>query len=171
MPYALIESIEARRARCRRRSLVGLLLVGVACAFGNGCVQRRLTIRSNPPGATVYVDDHQIGTTPVSTEFTYYGTRRIKLIRDGYETLTTFQAIKAPWYQIPGIDFFAENMVGREIRDERILDFTMKPQKMVPASELMARANNLRTSARMGMVVPRPPQPGLVPVPVPAVRN
>jgi hypothetical protein len=149
-------------------NLTWLLLVVTLCS---GCVRRRMTIRSNPPGATVYVDDHQIGTTPVSTEFTYYGTRRIKLIRDGYETLTTFQAIKAPWYQIPGIDFFAENMVGREIRDERILDFTMKPQKMVPASELMARANNLRTSARMGMVVPRPPQPGLVPVPVPAVRN
>ena len=34
-----------------------------------GCVQRRMTVRSNPPGALVYVDDYQIGTTPVSVEW------------------------------------------------------------------------------------------------------
>jgi hypothetical protein len=135
--------------------LVCTLLALAACA---GCVRRRLTIRSNPPGATVYVDDHQIGTTPVSSDFVYYGTRRIKLIKDGYETLTTLQTIQAPWYQIPPIDFVSENLTGREIRDERILDFTMKPQRVVTTEELLKRANNLRSSATAGVIAPRPPQ-------------
>ena len=32
-----------------------------------GCVRRRMTVRSNPPGAVVFVDDQEIGTTPAST--------------------------------------------------------------------------------------------------------
>jgi hypothetical protein len=145
-----------------------IILALVATALCCSCVRRRMTVRSNPPGATVYIDDHQIGTTPVSSEFVYYGTRRIKLIKDGYETLTTLQTIKAPWYQIPPLDFVSENLIGREVRDERVLDFTMKPQKIVPTSELMARANNLRTSANLGVIAPLPPRPDAVPLGAPA---
>ena len=32
-----------------------------------------MTIRSNPPGAMFYVDDYEIGITPISTSFIYYG--------------------------------------------------------------------------------------------------
>ena len=70
---------------------VGLawLLAAMLCSTaGLGCVQRRMTIRSSPPGAMVYVDNQEIGTTPVSTGFTYYGTREFRLVKDGYETLT-----------------------------------------------------------------------------------
>ena len=59
-----------------------------------------MTVRSNPPGALVYVDDYQIGTTPVSTDFVYYGTRKIRLIKDGYDTLTVQQPFPVPWYEI-----------------------------------------------------------------------
>jgi hypothetical protein len=62
-----------------------------------GCVQRRMTIRSDPPGALVYVDDYEIGNTPVSTDFVYYGTRKIRLVKDGYETLTVRQPFPVPW--------------------------------------------------------------------------
>ena len=51
------------------------VLAVLVCLAALGCVQRRMTIRSNPPGALVYVDDYQVGTTPVSTDFGYYGTR------------------------------------------------------------------------------------------------
>ena len=95
----------------------------VLCARPTGCVQRRLTIRSNPPGALVYVDDYQIGTTPVSTDFVYYGTRKIRLVLSGYETLTVLQPIPTPWYEYPGLDFVSENLVPGEIRDERVVDY------------------------------------------------
>jgi hypothetical protein len=109
-----------------------------------GCVQRRFTVRSNPPGALVYIDNYEVGTTPVSTSFIYYGTRQIRLVKDGYETLTVLQPVPAPWYQWPGIDFFSENVVPGEIRDERILDYQLQPQVLVPTPQLLGRAEELR---------------------------
>jgi len=103
-----------------------------------------MTIRSNPPGALVYVDDYQIGATPVTTDFTYYGTRKIRLVKDGYETLTIMQPIPAPWYQFPPADFITENFVPGEIRDQRMLDYQLKPQMIVPTDQLLSRAEGLR---------------------------
>ncbi len=112
-----------------------------------------MTIRSNPPGAVVYVDDYEIGTTPVSHNFTYYGTRKIRLVKHGYETLTVLQPIPAPWYQIPPLDFVAENLVPGEIRDHRTLSYQLVPQKVVPAEELLGRAESLRARAQSAGIV------------------
>ena len=129
-----------------------LLLVGAAAA--TGCVRRRLLIRSSPPGALAYVDNQQIGVTPVSTGFTYYGTRTVTLVKDGYETMTVKHNFDAPWYQVPPLDFVSENLVPQEIRDERVLDFTLVPQRLAPAEETLQNAENLRRSALQGYVVP-----------------
>src|SRR5262245_60100676 len=101
------------------------LVVAAMLANLVGCVQRRFTIRSNPPGAQVYVDDYEIGTTPASHDFTYYGTRKIRLVKDGYETLTVYQPMPTPWYQWPGLDFFSDNLWPHEIRDERSFNYQM----------------------------------------------
>ena len=54
---------------CRIRWQAPLLLsLAVLAASQTGCVRRRMTIRSDPPGALVYVDDQQIGATPISTD-------------------------------------------------------------------------------------------------------
>jgi hypothetical protein len=119
----------------------------VLCALQAGCVQRRLTIKSNPPGALVYVDDYQIGTTPVATDFVYYGTRKMRLVKSGYETLTIMQPIPAPWYQYPGLDFITENLVPGEIRDERVVEYQLQPQTIVPNPQLLERGENLRHAA------------------------
>lgn len=121
-----------------------------------------MTIRSNPPGALVYVDDQPtpIGTTPVSHDFIYYGTRKIRLIKDGYETLTVMQPIPAPWYEFPPIDFVAENLVPGQIRDQRIMDFQLKPQMVVPTDQLMSRAEDLRRGVHATAGVAEMPGPG-----------
>src|SRR5690349_11442482 len=107
--------------------LAGMLLF---CLLSqSGCVRRRMTVRSNPPGAKVYVDDQKIGTTPVSTYFTYYAGRKVTLVKDGYRTETVYQNINAPWYQYPGIDFVTENLYPWEIRDERVLEFQLVPEE------------------------------------------
>jgi hypothetical protein len=134
-------------------------LLIVVCIAATGCVQRRLTIRSNPPGALVYVDDYEIGTTPVSTNFTYYGTRRIRLVKDGYETLTVMQTIPPPWYEVVPVDFIAENLIPGEIRDHRTFDYQLTPQAVVPTEQLLSRAEGLRAQTQVSGVV----QSGLVP--------
>ncbi|MCS7304131.1 MAG: PEGA domain-containing protein [Thermoguttaceae bacterium] len=116
-----------------------------------GCVQRRLTIRTDPPGAMAYVDGYPIGTTPISTDFIYYGTREIRLVKDGYETLVVKQRIWPPWYEIPPLDFISENLVPGELRDHRILEFRLQPQRITPPEQLVDRAERLR---RGELVVP-----------------
>lgn len=131
-----------------RRAASALVALAI-CANLTGCVQRRFTIRSNPPGAQVYVDDYEIGTTPVSHDFTYYGTRKIRLVKDGCETLTVYQPMPTPWYQWPGLDFFSDNLWPHEIRDERSFNYQLTPTIEVPAEQLLGRAEQLRAASRV----------------------
>lgn len=128
-------------------ALIGLMLLP-------GCVRRRLMVRSNPPGAMVYVDNQLIGTTPCATSFVYYGTREIRLVKAGYETYKVNQPIPAPWYQIPPLDFFSENLVPRQIQDFRTVTYDLKPQTIVPTEQLLGRAEELRRSTMQGVVLP-----------------
>jgi hypothetical protein len=149
----------------RNRRFVGgsrlWLLALVVCALQVGCVQRRLTIKTNPPGAMVYVDDYPIGTTPCSTDFIYYGTRKVRIVKSGFETLTVMQPIPAPWYQYPVLDFVTENLVPGEIRDERTVEYQLQPQTIIPEQQLLERAENLR-HASSGPQGPAAPPAGPV---------
>ena len=144
------------------RRLYRPLLIVVTFSFcaivvlTSGCVHRRLTVRSNPPGAAVYVDNQEIGTTPVTANYTYYGTREIRLEKAGFETLTVKQNLRPPWYQFPVLDFISENMLPHDIRDERELDFAMVPQIVVPREQILHRARQLRQNVKQGIVAPLP---------------
>jgi hypothetical protein len=127
-----------------------------------------MTIRSNPPGALVYVDNYEIGATPIGTNFTYYGNRKIRLVKDGYQTLEVMQPVPAPWYEIPPLDFVSENLVPGEIRDHRELRYQLVPQMVVPTEQLLGRAETLRRSVQAtSAVAPAAPGP-TAPEPVPA---
>lgn len=142
-----------------------MLALLLACQVG--CLRRRFTVRTNPPGAVLYVDNQEIGVTPVSTAYTYYGTREIRLEKDGFEPVSQLHTFSAPWYQYPPLDFVTENLVPWEIRDERDLHFEMVPLRIVPPDELRGRAEQLRTSAQNGLVTPLSPiQQGYAPTAV-----
>jgi PEGA domain-containing protein len=153
-----------------------ILLIVLMLLPAGGCVRRRLNVRTNPPGAMVYVDNQQIGTTPCSVDFTYYGTREIRMVKAGYETLTVNQPIPMPWYQVPPIDFVSENLVWTKIRDNRTVTFDLAPQIIVPTEQLLDRANQLRQETGQFPVAPAaatvigapvvgPPTPMLAPPP------
>jgi hypothetical protein len=132
-------------------------LVAVAISIAaSGCVERKVLIRSNPPGALVYVDDHEVGITPVAISPTYYGTRTIRLVKDGCETKTVKEPMPPPWYEVPPLDFFSENAIPGTLHDERTLDFQLQPQGVVPKEELLARAEALRRGTPAGAVVGTP---------------
>ncbi len=137
------------------RPLTWLLLALLAFASQVGCVRRRMTIRSNPPGAVVYVDERRIGVTPVSTGFTYYGTRNIQVVKDGYETVREEHRFTTPWYEYPVVDFFSENLWPFETRDERIVDFELPPMKTTSPTKVMEHATQLRNEAQQGLVTPQ----------------
>ncbi|MEW4452587.1 PEGA domain-containing protein [Bremerella sp. JC817] len=143
---------------------IGVLALLIAILASPGCVRRRFSVRTNPPGAVLYVDNQEIGVTPVATDYTYYGTREIRLEKDGYEPVVQLHEFKTPWYQYPGLDFVSENLVPWEIRDQRELDFEMVPLRIIPPEELRARAEQLRANAQAGYMTPlAPPQQAPVP--------
>ena len=81
---------------------VGLLLPG------GGCVQRTITITSQPEGALVHLNDEEIGRTPVTVPFTFYGIYDVRLEADGHQPMWTQQKAVAPWWELPGVDLMAE---------------------------------------------------------------
>jgi hypothetical protein len=132
------------RQRFRLRSVSGTALMVATLLAAAGCVERRLTIRTDPPGARVYIDDYEIGTSPCSTHFTYYGTRKIRLVKDGFRTKTLYQPLPPPWYQIPPIDFVTENLLPGKFRDHRTLVYELEPEVITPGDELLRRAEGMR---------------------------
>jgi PEGA domain len=146
-----------RRSITPRKPWLLVLLSALALLSTTGCVRRRMTIRTNPPGAQVFVDDQEIGTTPCSSAYVYYGTRKVTVIKDGYKTETLYHKFNPPWYQIPPLDFITENLFSREIRDERILDVSLSPQEIVPEAPLRQRAEGLRRDARDRQYMPLVP--------------
>lgn len=139
-----------------RRACV--LLALVPAVLGNiGCVQRRLMIVSKPPGALVYVGNQEVGTTPVAVNFTYYGTRQVRLVKDGFETLVDQLYVPAPWYQIPPLDFVAETLNPVTVTDRRTVEYTLLPQAIPSVESILERGNDLRGSTRGGLPPPAPP--------------
>lgn len=131
------------------------ILFGLAslCIMLPGCVRRRMTVRTNPAGAMVYVDRQPIGKTPASHSFTYYGARHFEIVKDGYRTEEFLRTFNPPWYQIPPLDFFSETLWPFEQRDERIIDVQMVPETNVPTDALLASADGLRLQASQGVAV------------------
>jgi hypothetical protein len=178
--------LKSSPVRARRLGVCSLFAVAVLAVIGepaHAIVRRRLNVNSNPQGALVYVDNQQVGVTPCSVDFTYYGTREIRLIKPGFETLTVNQPIPTPWYQYVGLDFISENLVPMKIRDNRTVNYNLAPQLLVPTQELIDRGNQLRQDTLQygtapvigaplgptlpaGAVAPGPPTP-LPPVVVP----
>lgn len=128
------------------------LVAGLAVLAVSGCVRRRLTVRTSPPGAVVSVDNQTIGTTPAASSFVYYGTREVRIEKDGYRTETLRRRLNPPWYQVPPLDFITETLWPWEIRDERVIDVELVPKQIAPMEEVVGRADALRGQARAGIV-------------------
>ncbi len=127
-----------------------LLSVVLFCAGLMGCVHRRVTINSEPPGALVRIDGRDIGYTPASLDFTWYGTREVQLLKDGFETRTEFLDLRAPWYQKFPLDFFSDNLLGRHISDHRDFRFELQPKQSDVSTDVMQRGRSLRSEALHG---------------------
>ncbi len=135
------------------------LLVGLVCCVLPGCVARRYTIRTEPPGALAIVNGQEMGVTPVSSSFEYYGDREIVLIKDGFETQRVIQPIKSPWWDNHLTEFFSENLVPVVLRDDRDFTYKLNPPQVPQTSDLLQRAEALRVQ---GQVAPPPRRGGIL---------
>ena len=135
--------------------------LGLALGLG-GCVQRQLTVTTDPPGALVQLNGQEFGRTPVTRDFTWYGTYDVALRMDGYQTRKTTGKVIAPWWQWVPFDLFAELL---PLTDRRQLHYTMKPttqetadpQRMLERAEVLRRELQSTSNTRKPTTAPLPP--------------
>ncbi|HRQ73350.1 MAG TPA: PEGA domain-containing protein [Phycisphaerales bacterium] len=107
-----------------RPALLALTLVAVATL--TGCVERRLSVTSDPPGALVYINDLEVGRTPLQTSFLFHGWYDVRVELEGYEPLRTEAEAAAPVYEYPPIDLVAEAL-PMKIRNTQRWHFVLSP--------------------------------------------
>lgn len=133
-----------RSTRRRVAAAAGLL----AIAGATGCVERRYTIRTDPPNALVWVNGEEVGPSPVSRSFVYYGDREVVVMADGYRTQKFLQHCRAPWWNTGLTDWFTENILPVTLRDERDWTFKLQPATVPGREELVNRADALRQQGK-----------------------
>ena len=125
----------------------------------SGCVERRFLVETTPPGAMVYVNNKQVGPSPVDVPFTYYGTYLISLELDGHQTQIVQQKVSAPFYEYPPLDFLAENIYPFKLSDVQRFHFDLVPLARPNLDELRLRAEELREQGRNLPPPTRPYEP------------
>ena len=115
-----------------------VLLVGAA-----GCVERKLTINTDPAGAQVFLNDEEIGVSPVTASFNWYGDYNITIRKQGCETLQTHRKLQAPLHDHFPFDFVTQILYPGRIVDSYEWSFDLKPQKEVGRQELIQAAEQL----------------------------
>lgn len=127
-----------------------MLILGMAAAAGlTGCLERRLSITSEPPGALVWVNDVELGRTPVEADFLFYGEYDVRVQLDGYEPIQKQITASQPLYEYPPIDLFAgalpvdfENVVRWHFDLTPSLETTQAPAEF--QRDLLERARAVR---------------------------
>jgi len=113
-------------------------------ALVSGCVERTITVYSNPPGALVYLNDREIGRTPVTRDFTWYGIYDVTLRKDGYQALKTQQTVICPIYELVPLDIIAEMMPVIRFHDDKYFSYSLQPLPPTDESALMRRALEMK---------------------------
>jgi len=133
----------------RKRNLSILLVVGLsATIILGGCVERKLTINTEPQGALVILNDEEIGESPVTVSFEWYGDYNVRISKEGYETLKTHRELEGPWYDDFPFDFFAQLIIPKRIVDSYEWTFTLAPQEFPMREELIQNAEELKKQLR-----------------------
>ncbi|MBI1337723.1 MAG: PEGA domain-containing protein [Phycisphaera sp.] len=125
----------------RVRTIVGVVLVG---ALISGCVERTITVTSEPSGALTYINDQEVGRTPVTVPFRFYGTYDVRLEKDGYTTLWTQAKARAPVWEYPGPDLLAEAVPGA--KSNIAWHFDLQPRPATQEDLLIDHAQQLRAT-------------------------
>jgi hypothetical protein len=107
-----------------RTSLRWCAIVLLAIA---GCTERRLWVRTEPPGAAITVNGTALGPSPAKWSFDHYGLVRITAELPGYQPIERKVDLAPPWWQRPGLDFFPDVLVPVTLHDEHEVVLRLAP--------------------------------------------
>lgn len=144
-------------SRAIRRTAAVALAAGLFLAVGGGCVERELVVDSDPGGALVYMNDEEVGRTPLRRPFQWYGTYDVVVRKDGYETLRTTTPVIAPgWLWVP-LDLICE-ILPVPIKDTHHVRYQLKAESDVTTdpAQMIERAQDLQGKLEDGQNTTRP---------------
>ena len=126
----------------------------VACALVvllvNGCVERRLLLRSDPPGAMVSVNGTPAGLTPTDVPFMTYGHFEIIMSAPGHHRLCKTVPVTPPWWETMPLDLLVENVWPFVVADARIINLTLRPFDAADEAGANEREAELRRRVEAG---------------------
>ena len=124
------------------------LVLALALAAGPGCVHKSIGVRTDPPGAMVYIDGQEVGQTPVDfIPFDFYGTREIAVYKNGYRVERRLVEINTPWYSWFPLDIVSELILPWEIRDRRQYNFLLARARPIDEATLVRHAGETKSVA------------------------
>ena len=126
--------------RCRIFCVAVLVSVVMVC----GCVQRKLTINTQPQGALVVLNDEEIGISPVTVNFNWYGDYNVRISKEGFETLKTHRKLKKPWYDDFPFDIWAQLLNPKTIKDSYEWSFALEEKSYPTREKLISAAQQLK---------------------------
>lgn len=92
-----------------------------------GCVERLVAVRTEPPGAGVYFEDEQVGTTPCEVPYTWYGTREVSVRLKGFAPVRETVPLRPPWWQYPPLDLVTDVILPFTLTDRVELRYVLEP--------------------------------------------
>ena len=133
-----------------RKSLPGIVATILLIPALAGCVEREFYIRSDPPGALVFLDGVPRGSTPLKIPFEHYGEREVELRLASYAVHHERIGISPPWYQVFPLDFFCEVLLPFNWMDSREIERRLEPvgpEDLEDREDVLERAEALRRSS------------------------
>ncbi len=128
-------------------TLLAVIVVGSAVIFLLvGCVERRLTINTEPEGALVFLNDEEIGVSPVTASFNWYGDYSVRISKQGHKTLNTHRELKPPLHDHFPFDFFTLLNPKRTV-DSYEWRFKLAPRAQSSRKELIEAAQELKRNS------------------------
>jgi hypothetical protein len=127
----------------RPQSIVRRLKILIALTFVplTGCITRTLTVQTSVPGALVYLNDREVGRTPFTVPFTWYGGYDVVIRADGYKTVKTSAEVTAPWWQWIPFDLVTDFL---PVEDQEYLHFDLKPDVPADPMTILARGEDMK---------------------------
>jgi hypothetical protein len=160
-----------------RTGRLALALAGLLALALPACVQRSLTVTTDPPGARVFVNGKDRGPSPVTVPYVHEGRFDLRVEAEGYESAAVEVVTPTRADSVPGVDFFAEHFSRRSKRfPHHVALVPLKADSYTRAElEAMAeRAEAFRTEVNRGAPgrpageaprTPPPPPPATPPSP------
>ena len=134
--------------RCLSRQLAVVTLLALVCLVGTlGCIERTITINTEPDDATVFLNDEEVGRSPVKVAFLWYGDYDIIIRRAGHKTVHTHENVRTPWYEMPGLDLITECLIPFTVHDDRVFNYALEKRETPSNEMLIDRAEELKRHA------------------------